>query len=134
MYIKRLKAFNFKKFKTLDISFKENLNLIIGENESGKSTILQAIDLLLSGSRNKIETIGLEHLMNDEIIHQFFLDKKFVNLPELRIEIYFENVNDPEYYGINNSEKARDCGITFIFVLRRPSRSTLIPYSTLVRS
>ena len=114
MYIKRLKAFNFKKFKTLDISFKENLNLIIGENESGKSTILQAIDLLLSGSRNKIETIGLEHLMNDEIIHQFFLDKKFVNLPELRIEIYFENVNDPEYYGINNSEKARDCGITMI--------------------
>lgn len=74
MYIKRLKAFNFKKFKALDISF-ENLNLIIGENESGKSTILQAIDLLLSGSRNKIETIGLEHLMNDEIIHQFSLTK-----------------------------------------------------------
>lgn len=114
MYIKRLKAFNFKKFKTLDISFKENLNLIIGENESGKSTILQAIDLLLSGSRNKIETIGLEHLINDEVIQDFFFNKNINNLPELRIEIYFENIVDPEYYGINNTERTRDCGISLV--------------------
>lgn len=114
MYIKKLKAFNFKKFKTLDISFKENLNLIIGENESGKSTILQAIDLVLSGSRNKIETIGLEHLMNDDVIQNFFLNKKIENLPELRIELYFENLSDSEYYGKNNTENIAVCGISLI--------------------
>ncbi|WP_159474778.1 ATP-dependent nuclease [Chryseobacterium sp. 18068] len=114
MYIKRLKAHNVKKFQTLDISFKTNLNVIIGENESGKSTILQCIDLLLSGSRNKIESIGLEHLFNDEAINNFYRTKKIENLPKLIIELYFDNINDPDYWGKNNSINTLEFGICLI--------------------
>ena len=88
MYIKKLKAKHFKKYKNLEVDFNENINLLIGENESGKSTILQAIDLLLSGSRNKVETIGLEYLLNKNAIKDFFNNKKYENLPKLEIELF----------------------------------------------
>lgn len=114
MYIRKLKAINFKKFKTLDIDFKENLNVIIGENESGKSTILQAIDLLLSGSRNKIETIGLEYLFNDRVITEFLADKKIEKLPKLKLEIYFDNLDDKDFWGKNNTEENNEFGISLV--------------------
>ncbi|WP_312287428.1 ATP-dependent nuclease [Chryseobacterium gleum] len=114
MYIKRLKAVNFKKFEELDITFNENLNVIIGENESGKSTILQAIDLILSGSRNKIENIGLEHLFNDKVIQEFYTDKKFEKLPKLKIELYFDKIDDMDYWGKNNSESEIAFGISLL--------------------
>ena len=45
MYISKLKIVNFKCFKDTEITFDENFNLIIGENNSGKSTIFDALRL-----------------------------------------------------------------------------------------
>ena len=60
MIIEKMKIKNFKKFKgEEEINFNEDFNIIIGNNESGKSSILLALDLVLSGSQNKIENIGL---------------------------------------------------------------------------
>lgn len=111
MFIKKLKLKNFKKYKDLEISFKENINVIIGENESGKSTILQAIDFVISGSRNKIENIGLEYLFNKNVVQDFFQNKQIQNLPKLEIELYFENYNDPDFWGDNNSDENSEFGI-----------------------
>ena len=36
------------------MNFNKKYNVIIGNNELGKSTIFMALDLVLSGSRNKI--------------------------------------------------------------------------------
>jgi putative ATP-dependent endonuclease of the OLD family len=71
--------------------------LFIGDNESGKSSVLSAIDIVLSGSRTKVETIGLESLFNTEAIRNFLIsDRKFENLPELFIELYLNEQNDPD--------------------------------------
>jgi predicted ATP-dependent endonuclease of OLD family len=45
MYISKLKIGNFKCFKEVTINFDPNFNLIIGENNSGKSTIFEAFRL-----------------------------------------------------------------------------------------
>ncbi|WP_417760564.1 AAA family ATPase, partial [Shewanella sp.] len=37
-------------------------NIVVGDNEAGKSTILTAIELVLSGSRSKVESLGVEAL------------------------------------------------------------------------
>ena len=50
-HIKQLRLYNFKRFQTLDLNLSPDLNVLIGDNESGKSTVLQAIDLAISGSR-----------------------------------------------------------------------------------
>lgn len=45
MYISKLKIKNFKCFNEVEINFDPNFNLIIGENNSGKSTIFEAMRL-----------------------------------------------------------------------------------------
>lgn len=45
MYISKLKIKNFKCFKEVEIDFDPNFNLIIGENNGGKSTIFEALRL-----------------------------------------------------------------------------------------
>ena len=50
MAIERVIIKNFKKFKDpFEIRFNENINLLVGDNESGKSTILEAIHVALMG-------------------------------------------------------------------------------------
>ena len=72
-YISKVQIKNFKKFENFSIELSNSTNLIIGDNESGKSTILTAIDLVLSASRHKIESISLEALFNKEVIDNFLL-------------------------------------------------------------
>ena len=53
MYIKKVHIENFKRFhKSFDIEFNQGINIIVGDNESGKSTILEAIYLALTGLYN----------------------------------------------------------------------------------
>lgn len=56
--ITRLMLQNFKKFPELDLRFSNDRNILVGDNESGKSTILLALDLVLSDSRHRVEALG----------------------------------------------------------------------------
>ncbi|MDE6450031.1 MAG: ATP-binding protein [Muribaculaceae bacterium] len=44
-----MKLHNFERFKFFDKEFNSGLNILVGDNEVGKSTILEAIHLALSG-------------------------------------------------------------------------------------
>lgn len=48
VYIRRVQVDNFRGITHLDVTLKPGLNLIIGPNNSGKSTLLQAIDMVLN--------------------------------------------------------------------------------------
>lgn len=108
--IERLKLKNFKRFKDFDIFFDQKINILIGDNQAGKSTVLTAIDFVISGSRNKIEAYGLENLFNVDIVNDFLSqrEKKYENLPNIEIEIFLSEQNNPDVNGRNNSEK-KDC-------------------------
>src|SRR5712664_2263581 len=98
--IKKLILSNFKRFKNLELDFDDELNVLIGENESGKSSVLLALDLALGGSRSKIETIGLESLFNGEAVANFLAgNKTFDRLPKLFVEIYLSEQDKPELNG-----------------------------------
>lgn len=104
--IKKIKLFNYKRFTDFNVSFEDKLNILVGDNESGKSSIIEAINLVLSGSRNKVETTGLENLFNSSVISDFMLsDKKYENLPILFIEVYFNEQHNFELNGKNNSDQ-----------------------------
>ena len=89
-HIKQLRLYNFKRFQTLDLNLSPDLNVLIGDNESGKSTVLQAIDLAISGSRSKVESYGIDHLMNRTAIEQFdsIPNKSIQDLPSIRVEVF----------------------------------------------
>jgi len=45
MYIDKIKLENFKAFKNIEISCNQKFNVIVGENNIGKSTIFEALNL-----------------------------------------------------------------------------------------
>lgn len=49
MNIDRIKITNFKKYEAMDLCLSPDINILVGDNDAGKSTILEAIDLALSG-------------------------------------------------------------------------------------
>jgi len=57
MYLKNLKLWNFRKYgnpnpfnlqePSLDLNFSKGVNVLIGQNDSGKTAIIDAIKLVL---------------------------------------------------------------------------------------
>lgn len=113
--IEKIKLFNFKRFQEFSVEFNPEINLLIGDNEAGKSSILSAIDIVLSGSRSKIETLGLDSLFNIQIIENFLAsDKKYAELPTLAIELYVNEQNNPDLNGKVNSDDVVCDGLRLI--------------------
>src|SRR4051794_18195249 len=52
MYITKAKSRNYRSLAHCDIVFRDGLNILVGDNEAGKSTLLEAISLALTGSLN----------------------------------------------------------------------------------
>jgi putative ATP-dependent endonuclease of the OLD family len=105
-YIKKLKLRNFKRFDTFSVDFDNNKNILVGDNESGKSSLIEAISLVLSGSRSKVESTGLENIFNSNAIANFLTsDKNYEKLPTLFIEVYFNEQHNFELSGKNNSDE-----------------------------
>lgn len=123
---------NFKRFKEFAIGFNEKRNLLVGDNETGKSTLITAIELVISGSRARVETIGLDNIFNKTAIDEFFNGRKsFERLPILEIELYFSGVNDEFFSGMNNSARHEEEGIR----LRcSPDENLLADITTILRS
>jgi predicted ATPase len=48
--IKKIKLFNFKRFAKETFEFNDDINIFVGDNDSGKSSLLEAIDLCLNGT------------------------------------------------------------------------------------
>lgn len=114
--IRRLVLKNFKRFKALELEFDPELNILVGGNEAGKSSVLQAIDLVLSTSRSKVDSIGLEALFNADCIRDFLASaRKIADLPELLIEVYFDDLpGRHDLDGRNNSTGADHLGIKMV--------------------
>jgi predicted ATP-dependent endonuclease of OLD family len=50
---------NFRGYRDIKIPFNENLNLIIGRNDVGKSTILDALEIFFNNDKVKMEVSDL---------------------------------------------------------------------------
>lgn len=109
MAIDRLKIHNFKCFKDFDLQLNTGLNILVGNNDSGKSTILEAIHLALTGlygGRNVRNELS-QYLFNNEVVTEYLSsvkDGKPIDLPNMFIEIYFSGSIDPNFEGNGNTE------------------------------
>lgn len=92
MYLSNIKLWNFRKFGTvgdidlqrpnLNLSFTKGLNVLIGENDSGKSAILEAIKMVL-------KTHAYERLM-------WVKEDFYEGTEELRIELLIDGLTNRE--------------------------------------
>lgn len=118
MYIKKVKIQNFKCFKNFELDLNKNINIIVGNNESGKSTLLEAIHLALTGVldgkylKNEINS----YLFNMETTKEYIdsLNSKFISPPMIIIELYFDDKNGKsELSGDGNIGNIDATGISF---------------------
>ena len=72
-YIKSLHIEGFKKFTSLDVQFNEHMNILVGENEAGKSTILDAIKIVLNQQYRNADKSVLRDLFNTQMVTAFQL-------------------------------------------------------------
>lgn len=114
--IDRLVLKNFKRFKTLELVFDSELNILVGGNETGKSSVLQALDMVLSAGRWRVEALGIESLFNTECISEFLGgERRVADLPEVLIEVYFVGIEGRhDLDGQNNSVGASHLGIKMV--------------------
>ncbi len=113
--IEKLKLSNYKRFPEFEVCFSEEINLLIGDNEAGKSSILTAIELVIGGNRTKIESLGLENIFNKQVIADFLAgDKTIANLPILFIELFLNEQNDPSLNGKVNSDEISTDGLKLV--------------------
>jgi putative ATP-dependent endonuclease of OLD family len=119
MYIERIKIKNFKCFKDeFSLELNNKLNIIVGDNETGKSTILEAINLALSGwfKGKYIHNELTQYIFNQIAVKEYLESLQTENRlapPRISIEIFFSNDTPQIFRGTNNSEKKDVMGLTF---------------------
>ena len=117
MYIKKVHIENFKRFhKSFDIEFNQGINIIVGDNESGKSTILEAIYLALTGLYNcrNIKNELTQFIFNKEAVKEYVDGIHAghpLELPSILIEIYLEGDDAALFKGNVNSSGVDCCGL-----------------------
>lgn len=112
MAIKKIKIRNFKCFCGLfELELNRGLNILVGNNEAGKSTILEAIHLALTGLycgkgiRNELS----QYLFNNKVVATYINSinsSKALPPPSILIEIYFDDSINPEFEGNGNTDRA----------------------------
>lgn len=119
MAIQKIKIKNFKCFKgTFEIELNKGLNILVGNNETGKSTILEAIHIALTGlygGRNIRNELS-QYLFNKDVVDSYINSINSGTAfppPDICIEVFFDGSIDPEYEGNENSEKASCEGLKF---------------------
>lgn len=58
MKISKLKIINYKLFRDVSIVMNNSVNIFAGENDSGKTTILEALTMALTGKINSSNVIN----------------------------------------------------------------------------
>ncbi|SEA14699.1 putative ATP-dependent endonuclease of the OLD family [Arachidicoccus rhizosphaerae] len=120
MHINKIQIENFKSFQgTFNLSLNKGLNILVGDNEAGKSTIIEAIHLALTGLYNGkyLKNDLSQYLFNNQVVSQYLQslepDKTASPPPKIHIEIYLEGDDITEFEGNGNSQKENVCGFSF---------------------
>lgn len=117
MRINQVYIENFKGIETFNLSLNPQLNIIVGNNETGKSTILEAIYLCLTGIyrgrkiHNDLSPYIFHKKAFDDYIEKLKKGEK-PEIPRLIIELYLEkDETSVRLMGTNNTRKENIPGV-----------------------
>lgn len=117
--IQKINIVNYKCFKgSFSLDLNPGINIIVGNNEAGKSTILEAMHLALSGLLNGryLRNELSQYIFNKEVETEYLNSLKSKNPlppPFIEIEIFFAGKDLPLLEGDDNITKKKNCGISF---------------------
>lgn len=112
MIIKKIKIVNYKIFTDITVDMNTNSNIFVGENDAGKTTILEAITMALTG---KINGVNINSRLSPD---WFNFEKRLAykdslvtddpqTPPNIEIELFFDKYETDakvkSFTGTNNS-------------------------------
>lgn len=113
MYLNKLKLWNFRKYGSqenvpgLEVEFQKGVNLLVGENDSGKSTIIDAIKIVLLTQSHEYIRITEDdfHINNEKLrVDEFKIECEFEDFSENEAKNFLEWL---EFYKEDNVTKYR---------------------------
>jgi len=112
--IKKIFIQNYKIFSRFDLELNSDLNIIVGDNEVGKSTILEGINLALTKRLNGryAEYELTPYLFNRKCVDEYLKSIEEGNLsqlPKIIIELYFDENTELESLRGSMNTKKEDC-------------------------
>lgn len=121
MIIEKIKVENYKIFEKETITLNEGTNVFVGENDSGKSTILEILEIIATGKlknfpiTKQIKACLFNNKIRKDYITKIKKKEKVEALPYILIEAYCKKDElYSQYKGTNNS-LGEDCpGIKLI--------------------
>lgn len=74
MILKKLELSNFKMFESLSLNFNPGFNLILGDNGVGKTTILEAASVAISGFLAGMEDVPTRNIYKNDVYYEIVKD------------------------------------------------------------
>ena len=118
--ISKVRISGFKKIRNpFELTFNDLVTILVGDNGVGKSTIVEAINLALSGKYrdSPISRSVSEYLFNKDDVALFTNSSQpYLAFPEVRIDVYLEGgdkATAARLSGANCPEKTKKCGFSF---------------------
>jgi putative ATP-dependent endonuclease of OLD family len=119
MSIKKVIISNFKQFYgVFTINLNPDINILVGNNEAGKTTIIEAINLAFTGviDARYIKNELTQHLFNNQVVRKYIEEikkGKAAELPKIEIEVHIDEDDMPEFMGTQNLNLESSCGFIF---------------------
>lgn len=116
--IEKIYVENFKVFDKFEMSFNQDLNMIVGDNETGKSTLLEAISMALTGQLygRYVSAELSPYLFNKKTVANYIQKIKSGNAtkpPSITIELYLkETPATVKLKGSNNTARENATGVS----------------------
>lgn len=118
MIISKVHIENYKSLSYFDLAFNNDLNIIVGDNEAGKSSLLEAINIGLTGQLNN-RNLAFEltpYLFNKTAISEYINKLRLGELiepPKILIEVYLKKSPElSKLQGTNNSKNENIPGLS----------------------
>lgn len=133
MHITKVVIKNYRCLKDTTVDLNAHLNILVGNNECGKSTFLEAVNLALSGLLNgrSIHTELHTYLFNTDVTNEYIRSLTVDPQPPplVLIELYLEDVNTlAGLKGRNNSLKLNVPGLKVIIEFNEDYKTEYATY------
>ncbi|MEV5717283.1 AAA family ATPase [Amycolatopsis mediterranei] len=108
---------NYRTFRNFELKFDSKMNILVGNNDAGKSTLLEAIGIALTGRiRGRLLQQELSpHMFHDKAVDEYVAaldDGRQILPPEIVIDLFFDPGQcSSELKGTNNLCGSNDPGV-----------------------
>lgn len=116
--IRKIAIRNYRRFKKFDLDFDPGMNIVVGDNDSGKSSLIEAINLALTGRiqgwmlSQDFSPFLVNQVVTEEFIAELEEDATKATPPEIIIDLFLEDSDETEILRGTNNVLAEDaCGI-----------------------